>query len=1111
MSSPAAARAPSDAEARERALDPGASFIVQAPAGSGKTSLLVQRFLVLLSQVEQPEAIVAITFTRKAAAEMRARIVAALERANTGETGASCHDRITYEAARAALQRDRQLGWELRSHPARLRIQTIDSLCASIVQRMPWMSRTGGMPGIVEDARELYRETAQRTLGHLTQGGPAGAAVERLLLHLDNNYRTVRAMFEELLPRRDQWLRHIGVGSGGAALRATLEDSLAGVVEHGLAKAASRILPLELGRIVDLHNFAGPRMEPARPRLECVPGTAARDLGAWQSIAAFLLTTGDAWRRSVNAAQGFPPQFNEEKRKFLELVASLATDEALLPALTEIRKLPDARFPDEQWRILEALLTLLPVSAAELKLTFREYGLVDFVELGEAARAALGTPDRPADLALSLGDRVQHLLIDEFQDTSVSQLEIARRLVAGWDDGDARTLFLVGDPMQSIYRFREAEVGLFLRARIEGVGAVRCEPLRLTSNFRSRPAVVDWVNSAFSRIFPQTEDAALGAVVFSDSLPARPHDYSSSVAVHAYSDPDERPEAEAVARICEDAIAIGASAAVLVRARSHATAIVAELARRRIPFRAVDFDPLAERPAILDLQALTRALLHPGDRAAWLAILRAPWCGLTLDELHQLAAPDPRAILWLQLAALESPPPRLLRFREALAAPLSQVRRVPLRQSVETAWLRLGGRDCLTSTTDSADCARYFDLLDELDHGGETDFDLLHRRLGQLYGVKPPAEGAAIELMTIHKAKGLEWDTVIVPGLGREAASDGQTMLRWSEAPLPDGSTRLLLAPIEATREEHTDPIFAYLARMERQRSRYEAARLLYVAATRARECLHLLGHAEPNAKGEVKPRSGTLLHLLWPVVQEQFAAPGSFSPGLAVAIVSPLDQTIRRLPAGWQPPSAEAPAPPWEPRDTEETKVTFEWAGDMLRHAGSVTHRWLERIAREGLEAWPAGRVPEQRGAIRSAIEGLGLGENEVAGAVVIVEEALARTLADNRGRWILEPHAESAVELRVSVFDDGAIHHCSIDRSFVDAQGMRWIVDYKTGSHEGAGIEQFLDRERERYRARMNRYVRYFRATEDRPIRLGLYYPLLGGWREWEPEPGGDRAKAG
>jgi ATP-dependent exoDNAse (exonuclease V) beta subunit len=1052
-------RAPEDAAARRRALDPTASFIVQAPAGSGKTTLLVQRFLALLEQVEQPEAIVAITFTRKAAAEMRTRIIAALEQAP------------------AVLDRDREFGWNLRSNPARLRIQTIDSLCASIVQRMPWMSRIGGMPGIVEDARELYREAAQHTLNHVTQRGAAGRAAERLLLHLDNNYRIVQAMFEDLLAKRDQWLRHVGVGAGGPSLRAALEESLAGVVTRGVEKVAARIPPLVLSRMVALHNFAG-----QKPPLASVPLASPDDLPTWRSLADLLLTSADTWRKTVNASHGFPPQRKAEKREFLDLVNALAQDEEMLPALVELRRLPDVRFAEEQWQLLESLLTLLPVAAAELKLTFRERGMVDFVELGEAARAALGPPERPSDLALSLGERVQHLLIDEFQDTSVSQFDLIQRLVAGWDSSDSRTLFLVGDPMQSIYRFREAEVGLFLRARSEGVGAVGCEPLQLTSNFRSRPGVVDWVNAAFAQIFPQLEDPVLGAVTYAASSAARMPDTASGVTMRAYFTPAEQPEAEEVARLAE--AALPGSVAVLVRARSHANAIAAELARRHIPFRAVEFDPLTERPIIQDLQALTRALLHPGDRTAWLSVLRSPWCGLTLAELHDVASPGLTGILWDRLAA--SNLPRVQRLREALAGPLAQARRAPLRQCVETAWLRLGGQE-------SGDSTRFFDLLDEIDDGGETDFALLERRIAQLFSLPPPAAGPAVELMTVHKAKGLEWDTVIVPGLGREAAADPKPLLRWSEVPMPDGSTRLILAPIEATREEQDDPIFAYLARMERQRTRFETARLLYVAATRTRERLHLLGHAEPNAKGEVKPRPGTLLHLLWPVVQEHFADGGTPAP--VAAELPPLNQTIRRLAEHWQPPQ-DQPAPPWEPRDTEETEVTFDWAGDTLRHAGTITHRWLERMAREG-----PGEAPSAS-AIRNALEGLGLSGADLNGAAGLVEQALSRTLADDRGRWLLAPHIESATELEVSIVDEGTIRHCSIDRTFVDEQGTRWIVDYKTGVHEGKDVEAFLDRERERYRARMNLYARYFRATEKRPIRLALYYPLLSGWRTWPPD---------
>ena len=1105
MSAPAFGLAQDDSAVRARALDPAGSFIVQAPAGSGKTSLLVQRFLVLLGRVEQPEAIAAITFTRKAAAEMRARIVEALARAAAGETGSSRHEQTTLEAAQAALQRDREAGWDLRSNPARLRIQTIDSLCASIVQRMPWMARTGGMPAIAEDARELYREAARHTLGHLTGPGRAGQAVERLLLHLDNHYRSLAAMFEDLLPKRDQWLRHLGVGAGvgaeGEALRAALEDSLAGVVKQGLERAAHRIPPLVLARIVELHDAAAARLDPARPRVQVAPGTAAADLPGWRALADFLLTGNDHWRKSADSRHGFPPHYKEEKREFLEIAGTLAEDEALLAALVEIRKLPDARFREEQWSVLESLLTLLPVAAAELKLTFRERGTVDFVELGEAARRALGSTGHPTDLAFSLGERIEHLLVDEFQDTSVSQFELVERLVAGWEAADPgdRTLFLVGDPMQSIYRFREAQVGLFLRARTAGVGAVSCEPLQLTANFRSRPGIVDWVNTAFTSIFPAAEDAALGAIAYSASQPRRAVAASAEVTIHAYFNSAEQEEAAEVARLAE--AALPGSVAVLVRARSHAIAIVAEFERRRIPFRAVEFDPLAERPAMQDLQALTRAMLHPGDRAAWLAILRAPWCGLTLAELHDLAA-DPRAMMWDRLTRSASP--RLQRVREALAEPLALVRRIPLRQCVEPAWIRLGGPACLTSAADRADCVRYFDLLEEIDNGGETTFDLLERRLGQLFGLPPPVDGPAVELMTIHKAKGLEWDTVIVPGLGREAAADAKPLLRWSEVPGPDGSTSLVFAPIEATREENDDAIFSYLARMERQRSRYETARLLYVAATRARERLHWLGHAEVNAKGEAKPRSGTLLQLLWPAVERHFAAamPPGATKGAAATETLPLDQRMRRLPESWQPPKPAA-RPEWEPRETGETEVTFDWTGDTLRHAGAVTHVWLDRIAREGLGRWTVTRVREEVTLFREALEALGLADDaEIAVGAAAVEAALTRSLADPRGRWLLGPHPEAANELRVSVFDGGTVHNGVIDRTFVDTEGVRWIIDYKTSSHEGADAAAFLDNELQRYRARLERYARYFRATESRPIRLGLYFPLMGGWRQWQPE---------
>ena len=135
-------------------------------------------------------------------------------------------------------------------------------------------------------------------------------------------------------------------------------------------------------------------------------------------------------------------------------------------------------YSDDQWEVLGAILRLLPRAVVQLKFVFQSRGQVDFTEVSQASLRALATDEGPTDLALALDYRIRHLLIDEFQDTSISQYELVARLTAGWEPGDGRTLFAVGDPMQSIYRFREAEVGLFLRARAAGIAGVELQAYR---------------------------------------------------------------------------------------------------------------------------------------------------------------------------------------------------------------------------------------------------------------------------------------------------------------------------------------------------------------------------------------------------------------------------------------------------------------------------------------------------------------------------------------------------------------------------------------------------------------------------------------------------------
>ncbi|HHQ15192.1 MAG TPA: hypothetical protein ENK16_09180, partial [Chromatiales bacterium] len=223
-----------DAAARKRALDPAASFLVQAPAGSGKTELLVQRFLRLLSVVDEPEQILAVTFTRKAAAEMRSRIIAALENARAGRMPEAEHLRTGYELARAAIEREREQGWRLGEQAARLRISTIDSVNSWLANRSPLVAGGLSQLRVAEDCEAMYQQAARETVNLVVEPGELGTAVRRLLEHLDNRAEAVTRLIARMLGHRDQWLRHLGTGQAGDAQRANLEHALQLLIEMSL-------------------------------------------------------------------------------------------------------------------------------------------------------------------------------------------------------------------------------------------------------------------------------------------------------------------------------------------------------------------------------------------------------------------------------------------------------------------------------------------------------------------------------------------------------------------------------------------------------------------------------------------------------------------------------------------------------------------------------------------------------------------------------------------------------------------------------------------------------------------------------------------------------------
>lgn len=1127
-----------DLKEREEALDPSRSFIVQAPAGSGKTELLMQRFLRLLSTVERPEEILAITFTRKAAGEMQSRIMQALSNAKSnvkdGLSFVKPHEKKSCELARMALKRDSEMGWNLLENPGRLKVQTIDSLCSSITRQLPILSRLGRQPSITETPDELYRDAARRTILMVEEEGKTGDAVRKALRHLDNSVQGLEDRLVIMLQKREQWLRHIRRDSDDD-FRRMLEGSVKNLIEDSLKRVRERFPEHLVDDLTASARYAAsnllneakssPVTGLASPYK--LPDVLANYLPIWQGIAELLLTKDGEWRKpgGINKKSGFPADKTDEaiknKERFQALLTTLADNEPIRAALAIIPTLPAYGYEEEEWEILDALLHLLPVAERQLINVFGEEGAVDFQAVSMAALTALGTDDNPTDLMLSLDYRIQHILVDEYQDTSRTQLELMKAITRGWEVGDGRTLFIVGDPMQSIYLFREAVVGLFIDARNEGINNIRLHPLTLTSNFRSQQRIVEWVNEAFQDAFPETEESLTGAISYAPFEPVHPPLAGTAVDLRLFRERDDAAEAEGIAEIIKGINRDNESVAILVRSRPHLGEIIKGLKREGIGFRSEEIDPLIERPVIQDLFSLLKSMLHPCDRIAWLAILRAPWCGLILSDIHKLCIGDRDTPVWTlmndmsRLKSLsEEGQIRLSRITEKLRKALELNRRVSPRRLLEGLWIELGGPACVNDSA-MKDADAFFDMLDSVSTGGEVgSLSSLETRIESLYASPSGRGGKEVEIMTVHKAKGLEFDHVILPGLGKTTKGRDKKLILWMER-----GEDLLLAPIGSRGGKNESAIYRYMDGVDGLKEGLERTRLFYVAATRARKRLYLFGEVKEAKKGEITASSGSVLASIQHIITK---IPSPLTGEGQGGGESPISLTLESSPSPSPPPvkgggntylrlrrlpssmSFPEPAGPVQVdatgADTPSISVEpeFNWAGEEIKHLGTLVHKYLCRIAREGLTEWNAEKISTERGRMTAILRQLGLNRAEALRSTDKGVEIICRMLKEERGVWILGNHTEGSSEMAITGVINGRVIHAVIDRTFVD-KGIRWIIDYKTSTHEGGNLEAFIEEEGVRYRKQLATYAEILKAGgEKREIRKGLYYPALSAWVE-------------
>ena len=1187
--------APADAAQRDAALDIGRSIIVQAPAGSGKTDLLTRRYIRLLAAVDEPEEILAITFTRAATAEMRARVLRDLEGAAGRRRFDPDEDRARIELARAALAHAERRGWNLFDHPQRLAIETIDSLCLRIAHDRPLLARLGGHFQPIEEAEPLYALAARHTLEQL--GGPdpvLDQALARLLDLRDNQLSGCQSLLAKMLELRDQWVEAFPLTGEMSEeswdlLRSNLEAPFQRETTRVLAEACQHLSaePIHTQLLESVQYACGQGNEKVA-LLAGVPSICvSMPIEHWRCLTDFLLTADGEWRRSFRAPDGFPTERKgghaaaraKEKMEFLQ--ARLRQIPQLHDALRSIRRLPPAHYTEGQWATLRSVFTVLRHAVAQLHVVFAEHNRVDFTELSIAALQVLkNRPDRVLDIA----GNVRHLLIDEFQDTSRRQHELVTALLAAWDPGpeNDRTVFLVGDPMQSIYLFRQAEVGLFTQVREHGIGPegnrFRCDPVQLSVNFRSHAGLTEPINAMFDLICTADAPPGCASVPFAraTSAPApeapptalqihpqiigtadRPHTLAEDTAA-------QRQEAENVLEILDRHLPLIDQArssggdyrvAILVRARNHLAQIVPLLRERRIPFRAVEIDRLSDRQELLDLRALVRALLHPMDRIAWLSVLRAPWCGLTLSDLHTLTGSDDatlknRSILELidQRSHLLSPDgqQRLGRTTEILRCALDlrwrQSESPSFASWIERTWRTLGGPACIDATAHE-NVQVFFSLLDSIAPDGldasaasfDTEFD-------RLFAQPDPAvsERCGIQLMTIHKAKGLGFDVVIVPGLDRKSSGDANPLVAslermnpwfpdksWEDTPVRN---EFLVAPI-GLQGEDTDPLYKWVIKQRQIRFDEERKRLLYVACTRARRELHLLGAAVVKRSGVSTANKDSLLATAWPALRARFEEarrephnatvvgfPAPAGPGVVERIAAAADPPslrLRRLPLNFES-AAESATVAQNVTATGTFSISDPAAPEFVRREGSRESRLIGSAVHEFLERLGSGLVRFDAAELRSRVIALlraaALTGESLKSVTDTVTKMLLACAADPVCQWILAPHPAAQSEASwTGVADSGSrLRTLRADRVFragrapldSSSSDYLWVIDYKTGAAGPGAL--LLASERALYAPQLLAYARALRALHgpETQLRLGLCYAAIPAFDWWDPD---------
>ena len=854
-----------DARARQAAVDPGQNIVLEASAGTGKTSVLVWRYINLLKAGVDPANILAMTFTRKAAAEMRERIIRELKAA----------------AARSEFDRAR---WnDVRDRLADISIGTIDAFCLSLLREFPLeadldpgfeMADETEVPRLIDEALDrsmrIFAAEARRDPDIALVLAQLGVSRTRLGLALLLDRRLVAwKALNRFLARGPQDLTAESVCRAAAA---ALQDVLASA-PGGLTAFLTQG-PVDHPRyqllVADLRRVAGAGCSNAEIR------------AVLDRAGAHFLTAEGTPRRTG----GIPPYRGD--RDYRSIAHAKQHRSTVFEIAPQIERVLEVFTRDLNAVLARGVRQMFAIALDQYRRALNERSVLDFSDVLQRALDLLRQMDEFSQSRFRLESRYHHVLVDEFQDTSRAQWELVSLLIQSWGEGlglaTEPSIFIVGDRKQSIYRFRDAEVAVMQDAAryIEGLRPTGNPRQSIRRSFRAVPELLEFVNDLFAEISQPSTRADDFTYTDADRFPIdAAYERRRAVLGIAVAEDIEQCAAAVgneIARIIseetvrdrESGVARAATpgdVAILFRSRTSHREFQQALEARGIPAYVYKGLGFFDADEIKDVSALIRYLAEPNSDLRAAAFLRSRFVRLSDAALARLAPRLASAIVDpappLMLDVLEPEDQKVLQhLRARVGAWLACVDRLPpadlieriLRDSAyayelggprrQQAWENLKKMRGLVRRIQNrgyATLKRIADHIDALTPGDESN------------AVIEALD--AVNLMTVHAAKGLEFPIVFVVNLARGATG-------------PPDPVRIIVDGQGDTPSVSIGPFVSETDEAERDREKHETRRLLYVAVTRARDRLYL---SSPLKEGLFAPGRGSLAEVLPDSIRELF------------------------------------------------------------------------------------------------------------------------------------------------------------------------------------------------------------------------------------------------